>query len=158
MIKQKVFKEKPPIRSNSGKLTGWLTSGSSEQPVVVDDGTADPIIREEEDDGAIELADIPEPDGLAEHGYESDRRKRRRGDNRENPITTLDDSDDSFQQETAPSLLHAETFDHTYTMLGRGKPAASMQKTSDDCYLTCSTAVYFEGQVGLVLAVTRCSS
>ena len=62
------------------------------------------------------------------------------------------------QQETAPSLLHAETFDHTYTMLGRGKPAASMQKTYDDCYLTCSTAVYFEGQVGLVLAVTRCSS
>ncbi|KAH0283774.1 AAA-domain-containing protein, partial [Aureobasidium sp. EXF-3399] len=31
-------------------------------------------------------------------------------------------------------------------MLGRGKPAASMQKTYDDCYLTCSTAVYFEGQ------------
>ncbi|KAH0118140.1 AAA-domain-containing protein, partial [Aureobasidium melanogenum] len=31
-------------------------------------------------------------------------------------------------------------------MLGRGKPASSMQKTYDDCYLTCSTAVYFEGQ------------
>ncbi|KAK6005413.1 hypothetical protein QM012_007055 [Aureobasidium pullulans] len=31
-------------------------------------------------------------------------------------------------------------------MLGRGKPATSMQKTYDDCYLTCSTAVYFEGQ------------
>lgn len=121
MIKQKVFKEKPPIRSNSGKLTGWLTSGSSEQPVVVDDGTANPIIREEEDDGAIELADIPEPDVLAEHGYESDRRKRRRGDNRENPITTLEDSDDSFQQETAPSKKRSKKGN-------RGMP----EETNDD--------------------------
>ena len=24
-----------------------------------------------------------------------------------------------------------------------------MQKTYDECYLTCSTAIYFEGQVGL---------
>jgi len=23
-----------------------------------------------------------------------------------------------------------------------------MQKTYDECYLTCSTAIYFEGQVG----------
>ncbi|KAL9107121.1 MAG: hypothetical protein Q9227_007901 [Pyrenula ochraceoflavens] len=28
----------------------------------------------------------------------------------------------------------------------RNKPASSMQKTYDDAYLTCSTAVYFEGQ------------
>ncbi|PGH26576.1 hypothetical protein AJ80_01705 [Polytolypa hystricis UAMH7299] len=28
----------------------------------------------------------------------------------------------------------------------RSKPASSMQKTYDECYLTCSTAVYFEGQ------------
>ncbi|GAM83288.1 hypothetical protein ANO11243_012740 [Dothideomycetidae sp. 11243] len=28
----------------------------------------------------------------------------------------------------------------------RTKPSASMQKTYDDCYLMCSTAVYFEGQ------------
>ncbi|KAL1303126.1 hypothetical protein AAFC00_006559 [Neodothiora populina] len=28
----------------------------------------------------------------------------------------------------------------------RGKPASSMQKTYDDCYLICSTAVYFESQ------------
>lgn len=24
-----------------------------------------------------------------------------------------------------------------------------MQKTYDECYLTCSTAIYFEGQVGV---------
>ena len=29
----------------------------------------------------------------------------------------------------------------------RGKSSSSMQKTYDECYLTCSTAVYFEGQV-----------
>jgi hypothetical protein len=29
----------------------------------------------------------------------------------------------------------------------RNKPASSMQKTYDECYLICSTAVYFEGQV-----------
>lgn len=29
----------------------------------------------------------------------------------------------------------------------RPKPASSLQKTYDDCYLMCSTAVYFEGQV-----------
>jgi hypothetical protein len=30
----------------------------------------------------------------------------------------------------------------------RKAPASSMQKTYDECYLTCSTAIYFEGQVG----------
>ncbi|KAL8653981.1 MAG: hypothetical protein Q9210_001788 [Variospora velana] len=29
----------------------------------------------------------------------------------------------------------------------RSKPSSSMQKTYDECYLICSTAVYFEGQV-----------
>jgi hypothetical protein len=29
----------------------------------------------------------------------------------------------------------------------RNKTPASMQKTYDECYLICSTAVYFEGQV-----------
>ncbi|TKA55498.1 hypothetical protein B0A49_12536, partial [Cryomyces minteri] len=28
----------------------------------------------------------------------------------------------------------------------RSKPSTSMQKTYDDCYLICSTAVYFESQ------------
>jgi hypothetical protein len=29
----------------------------------------------------------------------------------------------------------------------RSKTSASLQKTYDECYLICSTAVYFEGQV-----------
>jgi hypothetical protein len=31
----------------------------------------------------------------------------------------------------------------------RSKPVSSLQKTYDECYLVCSTAVYFEGQVRL---------
>ncbi|PVH94944.1 hypothetical protein DM02DRAFT_633285 [Periconia macrospinosa] len=101
MIKQKVFKDKPPIRSNSGKLTGWLNSGNSEQPIMVDEHSTEPIlIREEEE--SINLANVPEFDNSADQGYESERRKRRRGEDRENPITELDDSDDSFQFEAAP--------------------------------------------------------
>lgn len=33
-------------------------------------------------------------------------------------------------------------------MLRKGGSASSMQKTYDECYLICSTAIYFEGQVG----------
>jgi hypothetical protein len=36
---------------------------------------------------------------------------------------------------------------YTHEALMRNKPASSMQKTYDECYLICSTAVYFEGQV-----------
>ena len=35
----------------------------------------------------------------------------------------------------------------THEAMMRNKPASSMQKTYDECYLICSTAVYFEGQV-----------
>lgn len=36
---------------------------------------------------------------------------------------------------------------YTHEAMMRNKPASSMQKTYDECYLICSTAVYFEGQV-----------
>jgi hypothetical protein len=62
MTKQKVFKDKPRIQSNSGKLTNWLTTGTSDQPMVINDLVTDPIVVEEEDDDAVNLADIPEAD------------------------------------------------------------------------------------------------
>ena len=37
----------------------------------------------------------------------------------------------------------------------RNKTSSSMQKTYDECYLICSTAVYFEGQVSR-LHLSRC--
>jgi len=36
----------------------------------------------------------------------------------------------------------------------RNKTSSSLQKTYDECYLICSTAVYFEGQVCLVQFVS----
>lgn len=35
----------------------------------------------------------------------------------------------------------------------RKAPASSMQKTYDECYLTCSTAIYFEGQVSRMIFI-----
>lgn len=60
MTKQKIFKDKPRIQSNSGKLTNWLTTGTSDQPVVINELATDPIVIEEDDDDAVNLADIPE--------------------------------------------------------------------------------------------------
>lgn len=60
MTKQKMFKDKSRIQSNSGKLTSWLTTGTSGEPVVINEIADDPIVINEEDDDAVELADIPE--------------------------------------------------------------------------------------------------
>ena len=77
LTKQKVFKDKPRIRSNSGKLTSWLTAGTSDQPVVINEEAADPIvIREEDEDQAINLADIPEADVQQKQDLHSARKER----------------------------------------------------------------------------------
>lgn len=56
-----MFKDKPRIQSNSGKLTNWLTTGTSDQPLVINEDAAEPIvIREEEENETINLSDIPE--------------------------------------------------------------------------------------------------
>lgn len=61
LTKQKIFKDKARIQSNSGKLTNWLTTGTSDQPVLINENAAEAIvIREEEDEEAVNLADIPE--------------------------------------------------------------------------------------------------
>jgi hypothetical protein len=61
LTKQKTFQGKPRLKSNSGKLTGWLTTGTSGKPIVVADDSNDPIIlREEDEDEAVDLDAIPE--------------------------------------------------------------------------------------------------
>jgi hypothetical protein len=61
LTKQKKIKDKARIRSNSGKLTNWLTGGTSDRPVLINEDATKPIvIRDEEDDNDIDLADIPE--------------------------------------------------------------------------------------------------
>ena len=39
----------------------------------------------------------------------------------------------------------------------RNKASSSMQKTYDECYLICSTAVYFESQVSISLLAGKVS-
>jgi hypothetical protein len=57
LTKQKAFKDKPRIKSNSGKLTGWLTT----DPIVINDDTSDSIaVREESEDEMVDIAQIPE--------------------------------------------------------------------------------------------------
>ncbi|OJD36861.1 uncharacterized protein BKCO1_9000112 [Diplodia corticola] len=64
LTKQKTFQDKPRMKSNSGRLTGWLTTGAtSDQPVDVDggDGGAPVVLREEDDEDApVALSNIPE--------------------------------------------------------------------------------------------------
>ncbi|KAF2454321.1 hypothetical protein BDY21DRAFT_353635 [Lineolata rhizophorae] len=99
LTKHKGFEEKKPrIKSNSGKLTGWLTAAgsSSDKPIEVpsdeaggSDGAL--ILRQEDADEPINLTDIPEAprssDDSAEYvgdsdgsdGYQSRPVPRRRG-------------------------------------------------------------------------------
>lgn len=61
LTKQKAFKDKPRIKSNSGKLTGWLTT----EPIVINEDTSEPIVvREEDEDETVDLAQIPERLGV----------------------------------------------------------------------------------------------
>lgn len=56
-MKRKDFKDKPKLKSNSSKLTGWLGQGDEERPIDVD-APAAPIQVEDDDD--IDLSAIPE--------------------------------------------------------------------------------------------------
>jgi hypothetical protein len=61
LTKHKHFEDKPRIRSNSNKLTNWLTTGTSEKPLEIADGDDTPIvIREESDGDDLDMADVPE--------------------------------------------------------------------------------------------------
>ncbi|ORY02481.1 hypothetical protein BCR34DRAFT_605580 [Clohesyomyces aquaticus] len=103
LTKQKTFKDKPRLQSNSGKLTSWLTTGTNEQPVIIAEESQEPIVLEEGNDGPeIDLNSIPEA-GVNNHATEKSSQSKRR---RRNPVqdspSEISDSDDSFQLESAP--------------------------------------------------------
>ncbi|KAI9708965.1 MAG: hypothetical protein M1820_003659 [Bogoriella megaspora] len=79
LTKSKDFGQKSSrIKSNTGKLTGWLTTGHAEKPIEVADNDVSPTIAREEED-AINLDDIPEVDAADESGEStSGRRSRKR--------------------------------------------------------------------------------
>jgi hypothetical protein len=73
------------------------------------------------------------------------------------PATTIDEQDNEpvncTRQVSSPSTIATGPMNgsairtYTHEAMMRNKPASSMQKTYDECYLICSTAVYFESQV-----------
>lgn len=106
MTKQKMFKDKPRIQSNSGKLTNWLTPGTSDQPVVINEVATDPILVEgEDDDDILNLADIPE---APRH---STRAKRTRSKTEQGTIQQASDGEegDLFIPETTSKRSESDT-------------------------------------------------
>jgi hypothetical protein len=96
LTKQKIFKDKARIQSNSGKLTNWLTTGTSDQPVVINEDAVDPIvIREEDDDEPINLADIPAADQPGKQPKRPARQRHRRGKNEDDALSNRSGSEDS---------------------------------------------------------------
>jgi hypothetical protein len=91
MTKQKTFKDKPRIQSNSGKLTNWLTTGTSDQPMVINEVATDPIVIEEEDDDVVNLADIPDADAATRRSM---RNKRSRSEAEKDAANDSSNSDD----------------------------------------------------------------
>jgi hypothetical protein len=81
LTKQKTVQDKPRLKSNSGKLTGWLTNDTSKQPIVVSEDSPDPVILREEDDDFVDLSgfpNAPEEDGHSTFLEASKQRKRGR--------------------------------------------------------------------------------
>ena len=115
LTKHKSFQDKPRLQSNSGKLTGWLTTGTSEQPVEVPEDDNVPMIREEDKEDAINLDDIPETSGddeiteLTTSQKRLRRSKRRRQNSQEGIfVGDSDDSADSFQTQKSPPMKRSK--------------------------------------------------
>jgi hypothetical protein len=96
LTKQKVLRDKARIRSNSGKLTNWLITGTSERPMLVDEDATEPImIREEDDEEAINIADIPTAEDSFEISRRSARHKRQLEGAEPDTVSDGSDSDNS---------------------------------------------------------------
>ena len=100
MVKQKGFRERrKKMRSNSGKLTGWLTAATSEGPIEIDDdGDNDEmpvVIREEsdEEDKGPGLDMYPETDTQAEGEHAQRKSKRKVGGDADDPLFVQADED-----------------------------------------------------------------
>ena len=110
LTKQKIFKDKARIQSNSGKLTGWLTTGTSDQPVVINEEVTDPIvIREEEDEEAINLADIPEAEVQQKQSRRSARNVSAGDDSDREKLNNPNDSEGSDLFVPEPSTKRRKT-------------------------------------------------
>jgi hypothetical protein len=59
LTKQKLFRDRPRLKSTGTRLTGWLNN-SRENRIVIEDDERVPEILREEDEEVVELRDIPE--------------------------------------------------------------------------------------------------
>ncbi|KAF1841703.1 uncharacterized protein K460DRAFT_344801 [Cucurbitaria berberidis CBS 394.84] len=125
LTKQKTFKDKARIQSNSGKLTGWLTTGTSNQPLMIDEEAMDPIvIRDDEDEEAINLADIPEADVSSPSNSEGSDLfvpgpGTRRSKTKEGPRAREQGEDDDKLQEDDKKKLGLNTSYDGFSIYGR---------------------------------------
>jgi hypothetical protein len=117
LTKQKIFKDKARIQSNSGKLTNWLTTGTSEQPMVIHEDVTEPIvIREEDEEETINLADIPEADVLEKPSRRSGRDKRPRETEDAEALSDLSDGEGSDLFVPASNTKRSKTKARTRSM------------------------------------------
>jgi hypothetical protein len=56
LVKKKEFSDKPKLKSNSSKLTNWLSGGDADKPIDIDAPSV-PILVEDDDN--IDLSAIP---------------------------------------------------------------------------------------------------
>jgi hypothetical protein len=90
VTKQKTFGDKPPIKSNSSKLTAWLTKGTDDAPIDVDGD--DVVLREEDEDVPVTIDDIPEAPQPTD---------KQTGDDSDDALFVNSDSEDDFFQTQA---------------------------------------------------------
>ena len=100
LTKHKDLDKKPShLRSNSSKLTSWLTSGNDERPIDVPDDPVSPPILREEDDDVINLDEVPDAGVEQDGGWAEQRLRKRSRNDSEDALFVNDDgeSEDSFE-------------------------------------------------------------
>lgn len=92
------MEEPERLKSNSNRLTSWLSAGAQEKPIEVGEDDAPPNIRREDDDeGFIALDDIPEVGRAGIAATSSKRKRKRRDDDDRNSEDTFEKLPDAVQ-------------------------------------------------------------
>ena len=105
--------------------------------MVITEDTSESIIREEDEDEAIMLDDIPEAGGDSNQAKGSTRNKRRRGDASKAAVSGSSDTDDSFQFESAPSTKRSKRNERSLSDADQARHGTELQ---DDKKLGINTS------------------
>lgn len=99
LTKQKTFADKPPLKSNSNKITPFFNT--NDNPINVEDEQV-PGILQEEDAEETSLRNIPEATTLSAT-------KRRRDADDDDPIFVNSDDEDEYQRQNTPAKKRKKT-------------------------------------------------